>query len=122
MKPRTITLPLDVLEFVVGKAFLLAMKRDLKLPDMRYAMEIDGLLDEAINFPPDCPEEVRVKAKCATMKVIFDAVFKVHVKNFDSATAVIMSKYDYGKLKKSGMMWELHPEFTGDYEKDILGE
>jgi len=30
-----------------------------------------------------------------------------------------MTREQYDKLKDSGMMWEMHPEFTGDYETDI---
>lgn len=31
-----------------------------------------------------------------------------------------MTREEYAKLKSSGMMWEMHPEFTGSYEADIL--
>jgi hypothetical protein len=30
-----------------------------------------------------------------------------------------MSRDDYEQLKASGMMWEIYPEFTGNYEVDI---
>jgi hypothetical protein len=30
----------------------------------------------------------------------------------------MMTKQEYNKLKESGMMWELYPECTGDYETD----
>jgi hypothetical protein len=30
-----------------------------------------------------------------------------------------MTRCDYDKLKSSGMMWEIYPEFTGDYDEDI---
>lgn len=33
-----------------------------------------------------------------------------------------MTREEYEKLKRSGMMWELHPEFTGNYESDVLTE
>ena len=34
------------------------------------------------------------------------------------AGSVFMCKECYDKLKASGMMWEFHPEFNGDYEND----
>lgn len=30
-----------------------------------------------------------------------------------------LSKEEYNQLKDSGMMWEFHPEATGEYEKDV---
>jgi hypothetical protein len=31
-----------------------------------------------------------------------------------------MTKEEYDKVKASGMMWEFHPELSGDWEKDKL--
>lgn len=33
-----------------------------------------------------------------------------------------MNRTDYEKLKLSGIMWEIYPDFTGDYDKDILSQ
>ena len=33
-----------------------------------------------------------------------------------------MNRTDYDKLKLSGMMWEIYPDFTGDYDEDILSQ
>jgi len=30
-----------------------------------------------------------------------------------------MSLSEYNSVKSSGLLWELHPEFTGDYLEDI---
>jgi|TARA_B110000879_G_scaffold87983_1_gene121011 hypothetical protein len=30
-----------------------------------------------------------------------------------------MTREQYDKLKASGMMWEMHPFFTGDYHSDM---
>jgi hypothetical protein len=32
----------------------------------------------------------------------------------------IASKQDYDKLLKSGMFWEIYPELSGEYDKDII--
>lgn len=33
-----------------------------------------------------------------------------------------MTRDDYERLKASGMMWEIFPKFTGDYDKDIISQ
>lgn len=33
-----------------------------------------------------------------------------------------MTRDDYERLKASGIMWEIFPEFTGDYDKDIISQ
>jgi hypothetical protein len=30
-----------------------------------------------------------------------------------------MTKEEHAKLQASGMMWEIHPEFTGNYNEDM---
>ena len=30
-----------------------------------------------------------------------------------------MTKKEYNLLKATGLMWELHPDFTGNYNKDM---
>jgi len=32
-----------------------------------------------------------------------------------------LSRISYDKLKSTGMMWELYPEWTGSYKVDVLG-
>jgi hypothetical protein len=51
-------------------------------------------------------------------------ILEVDVKTYEllaeKESNASMTRDEYAKLKASGMMWELHPEFTGSYEADIL--
>ena len=63
--------------------------------------------------------EVELENKRKAMRTL-----EVDVKTYELLAAkeanASMTREEYAKLKSSGMMWELHPEFTGSYEADIL--
>ena len=48
------------------------------------------------------------------------ATFKLHLLSDDTLKKIgKITKEDHAKLKASGMMWEVEPKYTGDFEKDV---
>lgn len=42
----------------------------------------------------------------------------MNISETENADRIINLKVEYDRLLKSGMMWEFHPELTGNWEED----